>query len=303
MFNSFFIYLISFLFFSGNFFSLPNLSEFNYGDPEKIENSQYFLDKINKLNIPEISASSAVVMDMQKNIFILEKNPDQVWPIASISKLMSALVLLDDLSLDLNNYYKIKNEDRRVGGKDYLFLGEEVKNEDLLALSLIASDNTAIVALISSAGLTEDQFVELMNEKAKKLNLKDTFFYDATGLNPGNVSTAREVSFLIRESFGRPEIVNLIKNYNYSITTKQGKVKKIYSTNELLNDSSDLQKNNIEVIGGKTGFNDLSGYCLGVKFSINNKEFISVVLNSVALKNRFIDTEKLIYGVYDFYNN
>jgi D-alanyl-D-alanine carboxypeptidase len=69
----------------------------------------------------------------------------------------------------------------------------------LLALALIPSDNTAVIALISSAGLSEDEFVELMNTKAKNLGFKDTVFYDATGLSSANVSTAKEVSFLLKK--------------------------------------------------------------------------------------------------------
>jgi len=302
MFNYFLIHFISFIFFKSGFFSEMDWPKIDYGEIVKISESQYYSQKINQIDQLEISASSAVVMDVKKNIFILEKNSDQVWPIASISKLMSTLIITEDFDLDLEEYYKIKESDRRLGGRDYLFIGDEVKNKDLLALSLIASDNTAVVALISSLGLSEDDFVNLMNKKSEELGLKSTNFKDATGLSPYNVSTAKEVSFLIKRAFTNSEILDLVNNYNYKFFTKQGRVKNIYSTNELLNNFSDNEQ--LQIIGGKTGYNDLAGYCFGAQFTINNnQEFISVVLNASTLKNRFSDTKKLAQEIYNSYIN
>lgn len=302
MLNYFLIHFLSLLIFKNSIFSEINYLKVDYGEVVKIAESQYFSQKIKQINQSEISASSAVVMDVKKNVFILEKNSDQVWPIASISKLMSAFVILEDFDLELDEYYKIKGSDRRLGGRDYLFTGDEVKNKDLLALSLIASDNTAMAALISSLGLSENEFVVLMNDKAEALNLNNTKFKDATGLNSNNVSTAKEVSILIKKSFENQEILNLVQEYNYKFFTKQGKLKNIYSTNELLNSFN--ENNNLKIIGGKTGYNDLAGYCLGAKFiTDNNQEFISVVLNASTLKNRFSDTKKIAQEIYNFYIN
>lgn len=299
MLNSLLIYLLSFFVFSCGLFGNINLSSFNYGDKIKLSESESFSSQLNNINYPEVSASSFVVLDLANDYFVLEKNPDEVWPIASISKLMSALVLLEDIKIDLDDNYKIKTDDRRVGGRDYLFIGDEVKNRDLLALALIASDNTAVSALISSAGLTEDEFVVLMNSRAKSMGLEKTSFSDATGLSSKNVSTAREVSYLVKEAFKQEEVKNFANKYSYQITTKQGRVKNIVSTNELLN----YKNNNIKIVGGKTGFNDSSGYCLGTKFLFdNNHELISVVLNASSLKNRFSDTKKIVEDIYQFYN-
>ncbi len=202
---------------------------------------------------------------------------------------MSVLVLLEDLHINLDDTYVIKTSDHRNGGRDNLFKGDEVKNYDLLALALIPSDNTAVIALISSAGLSEDDFVVLMNNKAKELGLKNTVFYDATGLNSDNVSTAKEVAYLLKKALSNKTIAELTKNYTYKVTTIQGREKNVKSTNELLN-----YNDKVEVIGGKTGFNDLAGYCLGTQFIFNNQKYISVVLNASSLNNRFNDTVKLV---------
>lgn len=302
MLYSFIIYIISSLFFSLSPLISPAQANFNYGEIIKINQSNYFLEKKKNIIEPDISASSALVLDVNKDVIILEKNSDQVWPIASISKLMSVLVLLEDFSLDFEDYYKITSSDRRVGGRDYLFVGDEVKVADLLALSLIPSDNTAVVALISYLGLTEDEFVVFMNNKAEDIGLSNTNFKDATGLSSGNVSTARDVSLLIKKSFTKSEIVALVKKYNYTFTTKKGRAFTVVSTNELLN--RNRFDDNIEIIGGKTGYNELAGYCLGIKFFLSpNQEFVSVVLNSSSSKNRFNDTQKIIEETKNFYNN
>jgi D-alanyl-D-alanine endopeptidase (penicillin-binding protein 7) len=274
----------------------------DYGQIIKYKDSQYFTEQLLQFENLQISASSAVVMDVQSDSFILEKNSEQVWPIASISKLMSVLVLLEDLKIDLDDTYVLKASDRRNGGRDYLFQGDEVANKDLLALALISSDNTAVIALISSAGLSEDEFVELMNTKAKSLGFKNTVFYDATGLNSANVSTAKEVSFLLKKALNNKIISDLVKNYSYSITTVQGRVKNIKSTNELL-DYFNNNQSDVKIIGGKTGFNDSSGYCLGTEFSFREKKYISVVLNASSLNNRFNDTIKLVDKVISYDND
>lgn len=301
MMSSFLFTLLSFFIFSNNFLGQIDFLGSDYGQVNKIIQSDYFLEIKNNLSYPQISASSFAVLDLNSNNFILEKEADKVWPIASISKLMSALVLLEDFDIDLDSIYKIKKEDRRVGGRDYLFLGDEVKKYDLLALALIASDNTAISALVSSTGLEESDFIDLMNKKSRSLGLRDTFFNDPTGLSSKNISTAKEVAILIKEAFKKEEIINLVAREEYKFTTEQGRTRSIVSTNELLYSSSN---NNIKIIGGKTGYIELSGYCLGTKFSFNNnQEFISVILNATTLKNRFADTNNILESIYSFYNN
>ena len=300
MWSSILINIISFCFFSGSLMSYLTGLNFSYGDIVKLEDSKYFAEVIKAEDL-NISAASAVVMDVQSGSFVLEKNSDEVWPIASISKLMSVLVLLEDLQINLDDTYVVKTSDHRDGGRDNLFKGDEVTNYDLLALALIPSDNTAVIALISSAGLSEDEFVVLMNNKAQEIGLKNTVFYDATGLNPNNVSTAKEVAYLLKQALSNKTIAELTKNYTYKITTVQGRVKNIKSTNELLN-YFNVFEDKVEVIGGKTGFNDLAGYCLGTEFLFNGQKYISVVLNASSLSNRFNDTAKLVNRIVGISN-
>ncbi|MGI6347882.1 MAG: D-alanyl-D-alanine carboxypeptidase family protein [Patescibacteria group bacterium] len=300
MWGSIFLNLLSFFIFKSNCLAFVPFPSFEEGEIVKVVDSQYFSEKLSKMEIPDISATNAVVLDLNKDIFIFEKDSEEVKPIASISKLMAVLVMMENFKLDLDEYYIIKGSDHRPGGRNHVFRGEEVKRQDLLALTLIASDNSALISLISSLNLEEKDLVELMNQKAKDLGLENTRFEDATGLDVRNVSTAKELATLLKESFSIPEIVDLIKKPQYSFYTKQGVLKTAYSTNELLNNFTNQL--DLEIIGAKTGYNDLSGYCLGSKFSINQSEFISIVLNASSLKARFNDTRNIAQAVYNYYN-
>lgn len=268
--------------------------DFEKGKIVNIDESEYYANRLKPGEYPEISAKSAVIVDLRNGSLVFEKNSDEVWPIASISKMMSALVLMEDLNLDLEKYYIIKESDKRSGGRQYLFTGDEVKVSDLLALSLIPSENTSVIAMISSLDLSEEDFVVKMNDKARSLGLKNTVFFDPTGLDSRNVSTAKEVAVFLQKALAIKEIQDLAKNYNYKFSTKQGSVRKVVSTNELL-EYTFSDGYNVKILGGKTGFNDRAGYCFGTKFVINNnQEYISVVLNASTLKNRFSDTRRLL---------
>jgi D-alanyl-D-alanine carboxypeptidase len=298
MIYSFILYIISSFLFS---FIYPAIDIENQGNTLSVWELSSFQEELSVLreNI-DVSAKSVAVYNTDDNSFIFKKNADDILPIASISKLMSILVLLDNENIDWEEYYKIKESDRRFGGREHVFTGEEIKRKDLLALAVIASDNTAVSALITSIGLSEDEFVEMMNNKAREMKLFKTNFKDATGLNNMNVSTASEVALFSYEAFSKEEVSSLALLSEYSFKTKGGRDKRVVSTNKLLFKSSD----NIDVIigPGKTGYNDLSGYCLSLSFDILNSHFISVVLNSSTINNRFIDSEKVIEGVKNIYN-
>ncbi len=292
MFSSFIISLISYILFSQNYFTEISFFDHDYGQIIKAQESDYYLNKVLRWENLDISASNILVLDLEKNEYILDRNSDQAVPIASISKLMSALVLLEDLDIDLDDYYKIKEYDRRSGGRDNVFVGDEVMLGDLLALSLIASDNSAIVALVSSLNLSESDFSLLMNKKARELGLKNSFFKDASGLSSANISSAKDLAILLQRVFENKEISKLLAMDSYSFNTKANKKVNAWSTNRLLGNFSDVDE--IELLGGKTGYNILSGYCLTTKVKVGNSNIIIIVLNSDTLNNRFVDTEKII---------
>jgi len=253
-----------------------------------------------KVGIPdiEVSAYSAAVFDIKNKLFIFEKNSNDRLRIASITKLMTALVWLDN-NPGWDQIYEIKRKDRRDGGKIYLYLGDKVTVRNLFYAMLVGSDNSATIALIHSAGLSEADFVIKMNEKAKALGLLQTRFVDPVGLSNSNISTAREVALLAQAALGRSEINQAVATEKTEFSTVAGVSKAIESTDALLNNFSD---NNIRIMGGKTGYTDLAGYCFVAKFiDASQHEIISVVLNTPSEADRFKQTAKLVRWIYDSY--
>lgn len=211
---------------------------------------------------------------------------------------MTALVFLEN-NPGWEESYTITRDDNIAGGYLNLFLGEQIKIKDIFATSLIASDNGAAMALVHASGLSEEEFVNKMNEKAKALFLVNTQFIDPTGLSDSNVSTAREVALLAKEALMKNEINDVVSKKEYLFSTPGGREKKIESTNYLLFDTS---KNNFQILGAKTGYTDEAGYCFVGRFAEDNREVISVVLNSDGKNERFKETKNLINWVFANYN-
>lgn len=244
----------------------------------------------------DLSAYSAAVLDVKDNLFIFEKNSNDRLRIASITKLMTALVFLDH-NPGWDQVYEIKREDRRDGGKIYLYLGEKVTIRDLFYAMLVGSDNSATIALVHSTGLSEADFVALMNEKARSLGLLQTNFIDPVGLSNDNLSTAREVALLAQAALSKKEINQAVSTEKTEFSTVAGAIKTIESTDVLLNNFSD---ENIKILGGKTGYTELAGYCFVAKFvDASQHEIISVVLKTPTENERFKQTAKLVRWVYD----
>lgn len=245
-----------------------------------------------------LEADKAFVQSLDNRTLFYSKKADEVQPIASITKLMTALVFLD-YNPGWEEVYTITREDSIEGGRLNLFLGEKVKIKDILATSLIASDNGATLALVSASGLSREEFIAKMNEKATALGLRQTKFFDPTGLDDANVSTAREVALLAKEALLRPEIEEWVGLKEYNFTTENGREKKIESTNYLL---FDTEENDFTVLGAKTGYTDRAGYCFVGRFvNKDGREVISVVLNSTGLNERFRESKKLINWVFTNY--
>jgi len=242
----------------------------------------------------EVTASSSLVIDVQSGNELQAKKPDLVVPIASISKLMTALVLLDT-NLDWKNIVTLTPADEVYRAK-YVFRGEEFTKEQLFWAMLIGSDNNATMALVRSSGFSTDEFVARMNKKAKDMGLVNTFFVDPTGLSSQNVSTARELAKLAKFVWNKPEILRPTSESQFFLNNANQTIKrKVINTNKLLNSF-------LEVEAGKTGFIDEAGYCLVALISDQDEHSIIVVtLGSVSEVERFQDTKTLAWWVFSNY--
>lgn len=246
-----------------------------------------------------IEAEKAAVLVDSGRFWLYEKKADEVQPIASITKLMTALVFLKH-NPGWDKIYKINETDEVEGGRVNLFPGEEVRVKDLFYTSLIASDNGATLALVHSTGLGEEEFVRQMNLTAKELGLIKTSFLDPVGLSDKNVSSAREVAKLAKAVFAQAEIGKVTEKKEYIFKTLSGVEKKVESTDYLLFDPA---QNSFQVLGGKTGYTPQAGYCFVGRFKDSSgQEIISVVLNSVGKNERFKESKSLVNWVFKNYN-
>jgi D-alanyl-D-alanine carboxypeptidase len=242
----------------------------------------------------EITASSTLVTDVLSGRELYAKEPDLVVPIASISKLMTALVFLET-NPDWNKVVKLLPVDEVYRAK-YVYRGEEFTVQQIFWTMLIGSDNNAAMALVRSTGLSVDQFVERMNQKAKDLGFSKTSFSDPTGLSPQNVSSARELTRLATLAWNEPEIIKPSTWADFILNDiKQNIKRKVINTNKLLGSFLDIE-------AGKTGFIDEAGYDLVARISENSGHKILVVtLGSATDDDRFQDTKVLAWWVYANY--
>jgi D-alanyl-D-alanine carboxypeptidase len=241
----------------------------------------------------ETKSESVYLFDWQKNKPIFFKNPEKILPLASLTKLMTALVIYDQKP-NWDSWVKIQKSDERGSRNPLLFSGDEVKRVDLWNLMLIASSNEATIALIRSLGFSEKEFTRLMNQKAKELGLKSLVFEEPTGLNSLNRGSAREIARLAQVVFQIPKVRQTLLKTSCRFTPRGQKTRKAYATNLLL--TSFLNKSPYYVIGGKTGYLEESQYnfvfAAGKK---DGRELIGVILGNPTSEERFQEMKSLIY--------
>ena len=249
----------------------------------------------NNLKIDALSVISIKVVNGKEEV-LFEENADRVLPIASLTKLMTAFVIFEyPKQYDLSKAITVSDDVLEING-DYGFEEKEFSRKDLLYAILIESNNDAAYALAQNVPFEEEgmeNFIKLMNDKAKELNLGKTLFTSSTGLSV-NYSTAREIAELSKiiiykhldifkistePSFNISDVSN---EFNYSAVNK----------NELLGKLPNI-------IGGKTGWTKISGGCI-VLIQKNEKEeyFINVILGTDSQESRFKEMEKLSQSTY-----
>lgn len=243
---------------------------------------------------PEISAKAAIILNFGQNSkenILYQNNINEPLPIASLTKLMTAIITLENY--DLNKIIQVsENSIAEDGNNGGLIVGEELKVHDLLYIMLIESSNDAAMALANdNPEMPYDEFIELMNDKARELNMQNTNFIEPAGLSPENKSTILDMAKLTEYTLNLPVIMQIIQTPEISIYSIDRKfIHNLITTDKLLGKIPRL-------IGGKTGFTDEAGGCMitisnvyGERVESNNY-LITVVLGS---NNREDDTQKLI---------
>lgn len=245
--------------------------------------------------LPEFQINAESVISIRSDLndsqnIVFSKNIDKILPIASLTKLMTAVVVLDNYNLsDIITIDEIADSQDPM--KQDVSLGDNLTIGNLLDLMLIRSSNKAAFALSEGPenGLGKQimgqNFIGLMNIKAREIGMKNTFFSDPTGISPNNISTVNDLSILAKY---------ILKNKKYSRIAEISKTKQINipglgevsNTNELLGEIPD-------VVCGKTGFTTLAKGCLllVVNNPKNNDYLINVILGS---DDRFTEMKKII---------
>lgn len=250
---------------------------------------------------PAITAPSAIAIDASSGAVLYAQAADERRPIGSITKLMTALVFLDT-DPDLNAFVTLTAQDHRPGATSHFRTGERVLLADLLGAALIASDNDAAVALARSTGLREEQFVEAMNAKARLLGLRSTVFTDPTGLDRGNVSTAREAVALLQAARSRHALELLLGKSSGTAVATAAAGKKVTEREVRYLTTNQLVGGPYQIRVGKTGYIDESRYCL-VLLSADpaGREVYGAILGSATLDDRFRDMKTVLDWVYQSY--
>ena len=251
-----------------------------------------------KLPKKDNETESILAIDLQSNQILFEQKSDEVRPLASITKLVSALVLLD-LPIKWNTYAKITDADCDSFSRQVI-AGEVLSLHDLWNIALVGSVNSAMKALVRHSGVDRETFVTLMNKKAKSLNLNSLVLVEPSGLDSRNVGNAKDVARLLKEALKSKKILNALQTGIYFAKPLHKETpKKIYNTNWLLTGwvPSDFPLGSIV---GKTGFLKNIGYNLTVRMTDNkNRQIIIVVLGSKSFTSRFAKARELANKVFN----
>jgi D-alanyl-D-alanine endopeptidase (penicillin-binding protein 7) len=242
--------------------------------------------------MPNIQAQAAVAIDLSTGEELYTKNPDAVRPIASISKMMAMLVVLDPTRhLDLDAATQMIDSDRQIamgGARSRLPIGMSFTNLDLLHAALMASDNRAVPALGRAVGLNPHQLVEAMNAKAKDLGMKSTKFEDPVGLNANNTSTPRDLVHMLKAAIKQPLIAEITQKAKYVAHPVGHPGWTIeYNNTDLI-----ARSGKFSVLTGKTGYTDLALYCLAIAVRMEagaSHDVGMVFLGAVGKMTRFAD--------------
>jgi serine-type D-Ala-D-Ala endopeptidase (penicillin-binding protein 7) len=234
---------------------------------------------------PEVKSASVLVMDEENASVLYSKQADRVVPIASITKLMTALVVLDGQQ-PLDEVLELTREDRDAEAHSRLAIGAKLTRGDLLHLALMSSENRAAHALGRNYPGGLPAFIRTMNVKAKALEMKTAHFVDPTGLSNKNVSSASDLAKLVIAASRDPDIRRFSTDERY--TVKVGK-----QLIEYRNTNTLVSKPNWDITVQKTGFTNDAGRCLVMKSTIQDRPVVMILLNSFGKYTRVADASRV----------
>lgn len=245
----------------------------------------------------QFTASHIIVKDVESGATLFGKDEYGTWPIASITKLMSALVIME--------YDPAWSSSTAVVGEDWLdvhmYKGDTYTREQLWNAALIVSSNKAILSLIQSLDVPREEFVARMNTKALELGMTETIFVEPTGLDQGNVSTASDIAILLKAALQEENIQKAVLTREYNLYSKERKKNHhMWSTNWLL--LNWIPHDFAKLHGGKTGFIDAAQYNFAVEIEDETGRAVDVVvLGADSNESRFSEARDVAKAVFTNY--
>lgn len=241
----------------------------------------------------DFSGRHIVVRDSGTGQMLYGKAAYDPWPMASVTKLLSALVLLD---VPIN--FASTTVAAVDGAPDNdVAIGATYKIKDLWNAALISSSNRSVLSLVDSTGLTREEFVARMNEKARQLGMTGTQVFEPTGLDARNRSTAADIAVLLAEALRKPEILQSVRLAVYELADIHGQyAKQIKTTDWLL--SGAVANFGLELVGGKTGYIPESGYNFAAETVSSSHRVVVVVLGANSIDARFTEARRAAEWAY-----
>ncbi|WP_236943654.1 D-alanyl-D-alanine endopeptidase [Jeongeupia sp. USM3] len=241
------------------------------------------------LERPGVQSSAALIVNEHSGEVIYEKNADAQMPIASITKLMTAMVTLD-AHLPMNELITISEGDVDMlkHTSSRLSVGTSLTRAEVLLLALMSSENRAAAALSRTYPGGRDAFIRKMNEKAMQLGMRGSRFYDSTGLTPSNVSTPRDLVQLVKAAHRYPEIHQFSTSSEYRFMSNLNGREMVYRNTNPLVKSDDWD------IGlSKTGFINEAGHCIVLQATIEGTPVVMILMDSQGSYTRIGDANRV----------
>nr|WP_232431303.1 D-alanyl-D-alanine endopeptidase [Cupriavidus sp. UYPR2.512] len=234
-----------------------------------------------------LRSSVALVMDQNSNEVLFQKNASAVLPIASITKLMTALVVMD-ARLPMDEVLTISEDDRDTEkhSSSRLRFGTQLTRQELLLLALMSSENRAASALGRNYPGGLPAFVQAMNRKARELGMNDSHFVDSSGLSSSNVSSATDLVRMVNAAYRNPTIREFSTQTEHEVNVL-GRTQHYVSTNRL------VRGGNWEIGLQKTGFISEAGQCLVMQAKVQGRNVVMVFLDSAGKLSRFADANRV----------
>ena len=247
-----------------------------------------------------ISSKTAILMDVGSGQILFEKNPHEKLPPASVTKVMTMLLIveaLDSGKIKLDDEVQISERASEMGGSQiFLEPGETQKVDDLLKGIAVASANDACVAMAEFVGGSEEEFLAMMNNKAKQLGMKDTNFANTNGLPIENhYTSAHDIALMSRELLKHDKITKYLTTWMDQIVVGKKKTTiGLANTNKMI-------KHYQGATGVKTGFTQEAKYCLSASAKRGETHLVAVTLGAPTTQERFKDSSSLLsYGFANY---